>query len=223
MKPTARLPRFCSVLFAAGTVLCLLVAVALVAVIVIDHKPASDDMANAVLIELSPDHGMTSLKTDRGSTVVVATAVRQTVRLKGAKDEEFLRLMKRTALPAGIVYVVILAGLFDLMRRLFRNVARGDSFSPGSVRLVRIVGVSLIGLSLASLVSDHLLSMTVAEYFNQRAAHGGVAPFRLIGVSSADGMTFELNSYFFSGLLVLALSEVFRQGLKLKQDSELTI
>ena len=45
-----------------------------------------------------------------------------------------IELLKRYGLPLLLIYAVFFAALFELLRRLFRNVGRGDSFTPQSVR-----------------------------------------------------------------------------------------
>ena len=50
--------------------------------------------------------------------------------------------MKHYGLPLWLLHVMFLAALFELLRRLFRNVGRGDSFSPGTIRLVQAVAGS---------------------------------------------------------------------------------
>jgi hypothetical protein len=52
--------------------------------------------------------------------------------------------LKTFGLPVLLIHALFLAALFELLRRLFRNVGRGESFTPQSVRLVQIIGVSLM-------------------------------------------------------------------------------
>lgn len=141
---------------------------------------------------------------------------------------------KHYGLPVLLVLMVFYTALFELLRRLFRNVGRGNSFTQGTVRLVQILGGGLIAFSFILSAIESLFRMAVLTYFSQHAvitvsgaqvqmhqamfSHHHGLPF----LPSGDGFPFA-SPMFFSGLLVLALSEVFRQGLALKKEHELTI
>ena len=131
-------------------------------------------------------------------------------------------------LPLVLTYVLFLAVLFDLLRRLFRNVERGESFTPQSVRLVQIVGGALIAFAVAATIIKTWYLRIVFAYLLQHTeiAVSGT-PVRLPPVNAEHlhiGQWLPFGeSMFWSGLLVLALAEVFRQGLALKRDAELRV
>ncbi len=131
-------------------------------------------------------------------------------------------------LPLILTYVLFLGVLFDLLRRLFRNVGRGESFTPQSVRLVQIVGGALIAFAIvASVIKAWYTHMVVAYLLQHTDIAISGTPVRLPHLdpqSMQFGHWLPLgDSVFWSGLLVLALAEVFRQGLALKRDNELTV
>ena len=121
--------------------------------------------------------------------------------------------------------MLFLTVLFELLRRLFRNVGRGESFTPQSVRLVQSIGVSLI---VFWLLSSFAVSWFYAAYdfisqHTQIAVSGTPVKLPPAGPHGWFGEIHIFDWVFFSGLLILALAEVFRQGLALKRDNELTV
>jgi hypothetical protein len=96
------------------------------------------------------------------------------------------------------------------------------------VRLVQIVGFTLIVYSLVSAMAENWFMHAAYAYLAQHATVTiSGTPLHL---PAARGMDFpHINGFpfgspvFFSGLLVLALSEVFRQGLALKSEHDLTV
>ena len=121
--------------------------------------------------------------------------------------------------------------LFDLLRRLFRNVQRGDSFSDPNIRLVQIVGVAIIAYTLASSALASFYEYRLLKYLGPSATvlntemllTPAQSPKAAVRASSSQ---FQLSLDFkgiLTGLLVLALGEVFRQGRRLQDENRLTI
>jgi hypothetical protein len=139
-----------------------------------------------------------------------------------------ITLLKRYGLPLLLAYTLFLTGLFDLLRRLFDNVGRGQSFTLQSVRLIQIVGAALIAFAFVSTIAENWFAHSMYSYLLQ---HSEITvsgtPLRLPEVSAYSiepGHWLPLErETFWCGLLVLALAEVFRQGLALQQENELTI
>ena len=138
-----------------------------------------------------------------------------------------IELLNTYGLPLLLLHAIFFAALFELLRRLFHMVEQGKSFSPQSVRLVQIVGVSLMVFSLLSAIGEGWFVHAVYAYLvehTQIAISG--APVHLPPAGDrpwpGEGFSFS-DGAFLSGLLVLALAEVFRQGLALQRDNELTV
>jgi hypothetical protein len=131
-------------------------------------------------------------------------------------------------LPLILTYVLFLAVLFDLLRRLFGNVGRGESFTPQTVRLVQIIGGALIVFAVVEAVIKTWYMRMVGAYLLQHTAIAvSGSPVRLPHLSPdqmqvGHWLPFHEGA-FWSGLLVLALAEVFRQGLALKREADLTV
>ena len=138
-----------------------------------------------------------------------------------------IEMLKHYGLPLILMKIVFVIVVFELLRRLFRNVGRGESFTQPTLRLVQILGVSLLVYSLASACAEAWFVHAMYSYLVQIAqiAISG-SPVHL---PQSHGMHIKVSNFpfgtpmFFSGLLVLALSEVFRQGLVLKRENDLTV
>lgn len=142
------------------------------------------------------------------------------------KPSGIVEVFKRYGLPMLLLYAAFLGALFELLRRLFRNVGRGESFTPQSVRLVQTVGGALIVFSIVSAVGEswfvHAMYAYLAEH-TDIAISGAAVRLPVAGQAPMfDRLPFG-GPVFFSGLLVLALAEVFRQGLALQRESDLTV
>lgn len=109
--------------------------------------------------------------------------------------------------------------------QLCRNVERGDIFSTTNLKLVRRLG----GLLIVETIVDQTLGSwkvgAVAAFVRDRVSFTGlevVAPTSGLFLFQPDSTELNINQIII-GVLVLCLAEVFRQGLKLKQESELTV
>jgi len=176
-------------------------------------QPASIELRPAAAGEAGPTFRMQAF----GGNVAM------TVKEPAAAVEVF----KAYGLPVMLIYALFLAALFELLRRLFRNVGRGESFTAQSVRLVQIVGVSLIVYALVSAVAESWFAYAM---YGHLAEHTEIlisgTPVQLPPAERPPLFGFNapiLSSGFLAGLLVLALAEVFRQGLALQRDNELTV
>jgi hypothetical protein len=171
--------------------------------------------------------GTLALRPAGADSNLMITALRGNLTFAINQAGGMIEVLKHYGLPVVLLDMLFLVALFELLRRLFRNVGRGESFTPETIRLVQYVGGLLIVFSFVVAIAKHIF---VDEAFSYFASHAVITiSGTAVQIPGGHGMiphphvfTFD-GSYFFSGLLVLALSEVFRQGLALKKDSELTI
>ncbi len=120
--------------------------------------------------------------------------------------------------------------LCELLRRQFRNVERGETFSEPNVRLVHKIGVTLIVFAFLSGAAESWYHYQITTYLEPYVTVQGMQMV-LVPPSSPSAITFRSGHFEFrvgwgcllSGLLVLSLGEVFRQGLALKEETALTI
>jgi hypothetical protein len=169
---------------------------------------------------LPPPHG-------QDEPVLAVDAFNGNVAMTISKPAGLIAVIEGYGIPIALLYAISLAILFDLLRRLFRNVGRGDSFTPQSVGLVQIIGGVLIALACVSAIGETLFAHAVFGYLMQ---HTDIAvsgtPLRLPQPGHMVHIDHWLpfnRATFWCGLLVLALAEVFRQGLALQRDNELTV
>lgn len=168
------------------------------------------------------------LRSTAGGSDFLATAFGGNLSLAVEKANGLVELLEHYGLPVLLLKMLFLAVLFELLRRLFRNVGRGESFTRDTIRLVQGVGGLLILFSFIFAYAGGLFSYHLFTYLVQHAVitvsgtpvHFPAPHYEMF--PRDDGLLFG-SPLFFSGLLVLALSEVFRQGLALKDEHALTI
>lgn len=91
------------------------------------------------------------------------------------------------------------------LRKIFRTLTLGDPFQPDNVRRLRQIGLILA-------------VVTGGVWIVQGLVAARLAP----GVMEPQGIS-DLLTPVFSGLVVFVLAEVFREGARLRRESELTI
>ena len=113
-------------------------------------------------------------------------------------------------LAAGLVSIALL----ECIRRMFQSVEAGEVFSEKNVRRVRAIGWLFIASSILRLITTGWLKHRMADLVMHHVPLGGMS---VESTTSGDwlGLT--------TGLVILGLAEVFRQGLILKEESTLTI
>lgn len=218
------LPRVLRWVFGAFTILLGVAAVAILIVLAVDPKLPAGTSLGTAKVELMGLPGTVFMEKSALGAQLVHGGL--SVRVNDASG--LFEVFKHAGLPLALLHVVYFMLLFDLMRRLFRNVARGESFTRPTLRLVQSIGFSLLVFSLVSACAEGWFVYVLFDYLSHHAAVSvsGMAVHlpqeQEFHFSDGGGFPFG-SSLFFSGLLVLALSEVFRQGLALKSDSDLTI
>lgn len=224
------LPKLFRSVFSVLAVLTAVAAVAIIVVMAIDPTLPPDARFGPVHGEVLGQPAVITFQPDAkgpGQPALSVSAFHGNVTMTVDKPAGVVELLKRYGLPLLLVYAVFFTALFELLRRLFRNVGRGQSFTLQSVRLVQIIGASLVVFALLSALGE---SWFVPALYAYLVEHTEIAisgtPVRLPPAASPPwlGHGFPLGSTaFFCGLLVLALAEVFRQGLALQRDNELTV
>lgn len=109
------------------------------------------------------------------------------------------------AIGSAAAYVGAFTLILRSLRLIFRTLTQGDPFHPQNVARLRQVGVILA-------------VVTGGVWFLQGMAAARLAP----GILQPQGPA-ELLTPGFSVLVVFVLAEVFREGARLRRESELTI
>lgn len=117
--------------------------------------------------------------------------------------------LTRTLLVFGVGVMTAYFGSFLLilghLRKIFRTLTIGDPFQPANVRRLRQIGLILA-------------TVTGGVWLVQGMVAARLAP----GIMDPQGIG-ELLTPIFSVLVVFVLAEVFREGARLRRESELTI
>jgi hypothetical protein len=134
-------------------------------------------------------------------------------------------IVRRIGLIDTMVVVVFAFLTCHWLWQLCRNVENGEVFSSTNLKLVRRMGALLI-VEAVVLFGVNLWKVgVVATYVRDRVSFAGL---ELLTPTSGPLLlhpeVLEPNiNQIIIGALVLCLAEVFRQGLKLKQEAELTV
>jgi Flp pilus assembly protein protease CpaA len=107
---------------------------------------------------------------------------------------------------------VLTVAILELFRRLLKSVKAREVFTRANIRNVNWIGVILIGSCLAKNAAEAWMVHRMVSFATSLPLG---SPLEYTSDGSASGIA--------AGLLVLALAEVFRQGLVLKEENELTI
>jgi len=224
MTNTNWMPKFLRWLFTVFAIVMALGAVVFLVLLAFDPRlsPGLNFGPHDVLIDGVP--GVVTFSHSTLNFSVLQGAIALTLR----NTDGLIETLKHYGLPILILDAAFFAVLFDLLRRLFRNVGRGESFTRETVRLVQIIGISLLIFSVVSALAEGWFQYALFWFLahNASVAISGT-PVHLplpqnFEISGGGGTPFD-SPYFFAGLLVLALSEVFRQGLVLKREHDLTV
>jgi hypothetical protein len=224
------LPTLFRIVFAALAILAALCAVGVIAAMLIGPELPADARLGPVNGELlgQPASFVVHPGTDgRAEPALELRAFNGNVVVTVDRAAGAVRLFDAYGLPVLLVYAIFFTALFELLRRLFRNVGQGESFSPQSVRLVQAVGGLLIAFAFVSAIAESWFAYAMYDYFVQytQFAISGT-PVQLPPAARPPLFGYESpfgSREFLAGLLVMALAEVFRQGLALQRDNELTI
>ncbi len=137
------------------------------------------------------------------------------VAFKGAaRTKEALEASKWPAVIGELSAILIGLAFFEMLRRLLSSAEKGDLFTDSNVRMLRQVGFLMIGLDLVRFAAGAVLMSRLNAF---------VAPFFSDGTWTLSTTVYGKLTGAISGMSILLLAEVFREGLKFRKDSDLTI
>jgi hypothetical protein len=225
MTNTSWLPKFLRWMFTVFVIFTALCAVAVLVVMLIDPTLPPGAHFGPIKTNFLGQPGSMFFFRD---SAFALTAFRGGLAVSIRNAGGLIEILKHYGLPLILLQIVFFMVVFELLRRLFRNVGRGESFTQPTLRLVQILGVSLLVYSLVSAIAEAWFVHAMYSYLVQNAQITiSGSPLYLpqsheLRISISNNSPFGAP-IFFSGLLVLALSEVFRQGLVLKRENDLTV
>ncbi len=239
MKSNTRLPRFLCRLFLFLEVATLIGGILGCVSLFFTSKPGTMSITISSIREmnrvgLAPESGALVVQTDDPQPQSIKlTKLQGIVDGSGVSGGAAVAVWNKWFMVALVVGDVLFAVvLIDLLRRLFRNVARGESFTPRNIRLLHWMGMAIIVFTLVSSFSEAWSNHRVTAYLQQHATiQGPKMGFTPPPLVSDPLFSYEAGNYRFqigwtgilSGLLILALGEVFRQAAVIKEENALTI
>ena len=122
----------------------------------------------------------------------------------GPVDAPLTRSMVTFALGFSSIYAGVLIFLVNRMRLVFRTLVVGEPFDAENVRRLRHIAFALVAVVILQLVFDPLLALIYPQ----------------AGVNLDLG---EVIVPIFSVMTVFVLSEVVREGVRLRHEQDLTI
>ena len=142
-----------------------------------------------------------------------------------SNDSALVSALRWTIFPSITVLIVFSWLLCSALRSVCANIEQQEIFSDTNLRLVRNVGVLLIAFSGVSLLVQLFTSHVMDGYLAQHVSASGLE------TAAGSPLHFQLlpearlpiEPGFVMGLVVLLLSQAFRQGLALKAENDLTV
>jgi Protein of unknown function (DUF2975) len=113
----------------------------------------------------------------------------------------------------GLVSLVTGAWTFLLLRQIFRTVQTESPFHPDNARRINTMGLLFLGQTLTEILLKMVLWSQTRPYFRQ---------IRLAN-NSYLSVDVDLDGPWLLGLILLALAQVYRRGIELQTENELTV
>lgn len=140
-----------------------------------------------------------------------------------AGNADFERFNRQTLFPSLFFTYLLWLAVSDLLWRLSRNVERGEVFVDANLKLLRWLGLAVMVSSPLLWIARGWEKLRLQEFVLEHVRFEG-----LHLAASDTGMTTLLlyspfNMSVLTGLLIFVVAEVFRQGLALKQEADLTV
>lgn len=154
------------------------------------------------------------------------------LRLRHPEDiSGYLAAVRGPGIATVLFVGAMMFGICELLRRLFKNVSRGDAFTEANVKNLHKIGVMILLLTFGGNLLASWTLANMAGYLSEHVEATGIeidytpTNHHRRGLSLyADYFVLNIDAVgIFGGLLVLALGEAFRQGLKLREENDLTI
>jgi hypothetical protein len=139
------------------------------------------------------------------------------------RDPGFRTVALTTIIPAFLIGLTLVWLILGRLRDLCANVERGEIFSEKNLLLVRGLGVLLVISSLSEGAVQVWGRFMLGDYLRTHASLTGVASLPRLSYTWPVNYPGDFTQGLVTGLLVLALSEAFRQGLALKAENDLTV
>ena len=140
-----------------------------------------------------------------------------------SEDSELLWALHWNVFPV-LLSIGFAYFLFGKLRAICLNLERGEVFIDANFRLIRGIGWLLVWLNLAFLPAAIWADWTMTDYLATHVSlPAGFLPDGTGSLAFETAGEFPNLASLVTGLVVLMLSEAFRQGLALKAENDLTV
>jgi hypothetical protein len=123
------------------------------------------------------------------------------------------RFLQSLGYLVAAMYTLFFAFILYQLKKIFDTFRKKEPFASQNTRNIRLIGVFTIGLAIFELLVHIIFSMM----FNGK--------FSATNTEFIDGYFLNKINFIalFSGLIILALSEVFKEGAILQENENLTV
>lgn len=125
---------------------------------------------------------------------------------------DFLQLSFVMALPMAITAIVVFTLIVDRLRRICRTLVKGDPFVPENAGHLRFIAITIAIYQMIRYAVQGAVSLTFTLFGRPVESAGNWEPH----------FTLNLGAWF-AVLALLVLSEVFREGARLRDEQQFTI
>jgi len=167
--------------------------------------------------------GLVHARSSTGDAAEVElTSLNGSLVVKNAGESaELSSLLRWRFLLCGAPGVIFPIFLFGLLSQLCSKVEQGEIFSVRNTTLVRNLGITILGYQAISIGGSIGYAYMVSRFVHRYVVVEGIQ--LNVGWYGNHGWFSPSASLIVTGCLVLLLAKVFRQGLELKSENELTV
>lgn len=115
--------------------------------------------------------------------------------------------------------------IFLFVRAFINSLGDNSVFTTSNVRRLRIIGILLLLVEPLNSLQDYFMQSLIEEYFSHTIlnVNGGIIRFLGFWLGSTTASGTFVSSWIIAGLIILVIAEVFKRGLEMKQEQDLTI
>jgi hypothetical protein len=136
-----------------------------------------------------------------------------------SNDPKLAAVIRQTLLPEMILSFISAFFMLGQLRKFCARSAQGEVFSEANLRSIRSLGLIFVVTGFAEIGLHFWTNHQLIAYLNEHVDFTGSGA----GVSADTKSIFEWIGSILTGLLVMILTEVFRQGIALQKENDLTV
>jgi hypothetical protein len=221
MKKTLRLPLILRTVFGTFQILICIAGGALALVFLLSFTVRTPAFPLFFTANLEPSATPISLKSSTADAKDIRVS-RVTTDLAlnfHSNDPKLAAAIRQTLLPEMILSFISAFFMLGQLRKLCARSAQGEVFSEANLRSIRSLGLIFVVTGFAGIGFHFWTNHQLIAYLNEHVDFTGIGA----GVSAGNESIFEWIGSLLTGLLVMILTEVFRQGLALQKENDLTV